>query len=115
MGAKIRRPGWWMLFVLLIGMLGLILLESQDGVPNSVHEIIDGAIIVGFFGTLLGWMHYNQSALEQAESAHASLSEFHFVVYEPKQSAIARKHFADERFLVEEENPLMLTKTDMQS
>lgn len=87
MKSKIRRPGWWLLFVLLIGMLGLILLESQDGVPNSVHEIIDGVIILGFFGSLIGWLHVNQSALEQSELEHANLDEFHFVEYEPTRPA----------------------------
>ncbi len=90
MESKIRKPGWWLLFVLLIGMLGLILLESQDGVPNSVHEIIDGVIVIGFFGALMGWLHINRSALEQIEIEHASLGEFYFVEYEPQRPPVSK-------------------------
>jgi hypothetical protein len=111
MDSKIRRPGWWALFVLLIGMLGLILLESQDGVPNTVHEMIDSVIVVGFFGTLLGWLHLNRSDLEEAELEHTSLSEFHVVEYEPRQSGLASKQFVETRFLVESGEALSLTET----
>ena len=109
MESKTRRPGWWPLFLLLIGMLGLILLESRDGASNSGHELIDAVIVIGFFVALLGWMHLNMSRLEEAELEHASLSEFHVVEYEPKQSGLAPKQSAETRFLVENGDALFLT------
>ena len=111
MESRIRKPTWWLLFVLLIGMLGLILLESQDGVPNTVHEMIDGVIVIGFFGSLLGWLHLNRSDLEEAELEHTSLSEFHVVEYDPKQPGFTANHSAENRFLVDNGAPLFLTKT----
>ena len=91
MKTKTLKPSWWMLYVLLIGMMGLILLESQDGASNSAHVVIDGIIVVGFFGSLLAWMHINASALERDELEHASLSEYHVTEYEPTQPASSLK------------------------
>ena len=91
MKTKTFRPAWWMLYVLLIGMLVLILLESQDGASNSAHAVIDGIIIVGFFGSLLAWIHFNESALERDELKHASLSEYHVTEYEPTQPSYTLK------------------------
>ena len=94
MKTKTIRPAWWMLYVLLIGMIGLILLESQDGASNSAHAVIDGIIVVGFFGWLLVWMHINGSALERDEMEHASLSEYHVTEYEPTQPTYTLKDSA---------------------
>ena len=111
MGSKTRRPAWWLLFVLLIGMLGLVLLESRDGASNPAHELIDGIIVVGFFFALLAWVNLNMSALQQRELEHASLSEFHVVEYEPKQSGFATQQFTDARSLVEVGDPRWLAGT----
>ena len=88
MKTKTLRPAWWMLYVLLIGMMGLILLESQDGASNSAHAVIDGIIIVGFFGALLGWVHFNESALERSDLENASLSEYQVTEYRTDPAGI---------------------------
>jgi hypothetical protein len=95
MEPKVRRPAWWVLYLILVGMLGLILLESQDGASNMAHEIIDGVIVIGFFGGVLGWVRFNESALERAEMEHVSLGEFHIVEYGPTQPTYTLKDSPD--------------------
>ena len=104
MKSKKQGPGWSVLFLLLVAMLGLLLLESRDGASNPAHELIDSVIVVGFFVALLGWVHVNLPALEKSELEHASLSEYHVTEYAPKQPPEAHRLFPDNSTLVVEEN-----------
>lgn len=85
MERKTLKPAWWILFVLLLGMLGLLFLESQDGAPPGLHEILELLIIIAFFISLVIWVRANATALEE-EDLHDYIGTLQIHEYPPTQS-----------------------------
>ncbi len=107
MSRKTRSPAWWVLFVLLLGMLGLLILESRDGASNPAHEITDIVIVLAFFGAMLAWIHFNLAAIAENELDQTETGEFHIEVYPPSDSAAQPElppDDSDPRFFQERKN-----------
>lgn len=85
MKRKTLKPAWWVLPVLLFGMMGLLLLESRDGAPPVLHEILELLIVIAFFVSLAIWVHANATALEEEEMREC-VGKLHIREYSSTQS-----------------------------
>ncbi|MGB8645558.1 MAG: hypothetical protein WCF84_09990 [Anaerolineae bacterium] len=63
-----NKPAWWVLYVLVPIMIGLLIGEGELPIPTGDHRIFEmGIVLVGFvsFGI---WVHANEGALLRAEA-----------------------------------------------
>ncbi len=81
MNKKHRKPAWWILYVLLVIMIGGLLLESRDGLPNWAHQVAEITIVLLFFGSVGFWLHINGPALWEEEIYKTSQESYHVEEY----------------------------------
>lgn len=67
MEMKQRKPGWWILYALLISVIGALALESWDGLPSWANEFAGIGIVLGFFSVVAVWVSVNTPFLEEED------------------------------------------------
>ncbi len=83
---KTRKPAWWQLYLLVPLMLGLVGLEALKPLPGISDQIVDAAVVVLFFGSVLLWVHLNGGLLERFYMEQDGQYEFKVTVYAPKDN-----------------------------
>ncbi len=86
---KTRKPAWWQLFLLVPVMLGLVGLEALKPLPGVSDQIVDAAVVVLFFGSVLEWVHMNGGLLETYSMEQDGACDFKVTVYSPQRSQAA--------------------------
>ncbi len=80
---KTRKPAWWQLYLLVPIMLGLVALEALRPLPGVSDQIVDAAIVLLFFGSMLFWVHANGGLLERYYMEHDEPYDFKVTLYAP--------------------------------
>jgi len=57
------RPKWWILYLLFGVFLGVLLLETQLPVSDTVHRILEVGPVLGFCGLIDRWLKANEIAM----------------------------------------------------
>lgn len=86
MQKKKRKPGWFILYALVILMLAVFMFENKDGLPSWANELADYGIVFFVFAAMLLWVRLNAAALWQEELKNIRPEEFHFDEYPPRVS-----------------------------
>jgi len=61
-----RRPAWWQLYLLVVGMIGLLVLEARAPLSEFDHEAAAiGTLVLGF-GLAERWLRANSRAFLHA-------------------------------------------------
>ncbi len=70
-----QRPSWWLLYLSLPLMIGLILLEIRLPLSDIGHRFAECIIVLIVFGSMWLWLKANAGALiqEDLERYHAAL------------------------------------------
>lgn len=63
------RPKWWMLFLTVPLMLGLLVVEGHLPIPPAAHQIAEPAIVLAGFGLMGLWVSANQGAMMDEAAA----------------------------------------------
>ena len=64
-----RKPSWWLLYLTVPLLLGLLVLEARLSVQLVAHRILEFGIVLLWLGLMLVWVRANEGALidEQVE------------------------------------------------
>ncbi len=62
-----RKPNWWLLYLTVPLMLGLLIVESQMHYSLLVHRMAEFAIVLLGFGLMFLWVRANQGAMIDEE------------------------------------------------
>ncbi len=87
MPKKQHKPGWFVLYALVILMIVVFVLEGRDGLPAWANEFMAFGIVVFVFGAMLLWIRLNSSALWQDELKNIRPNEYHIEEYPPRSPA----------------------------
>jgi hypothetical protein len=87
MNPKRSKASWWVLYVLVFVMIGMLLLESVDGLPSWANDVAGIGIVITVFGTMILWVRANASTLMEDERASAGVEEYRITVIPPQASA----------------------------
>lgn len=82
---KQHKPTWFILYAFVFLMLGALVLESFDGLPDWANEVVTIGIIGLIFGTMILWMRANAHALWNEEMNKPGLEEYRIEVISPRQ------------------------------
>ena len=69
---KRQNPRWWLLYLTMPLMIGLLVLEGRLPEPPVVHQIMEMGIVIVCFGLMAVWVHANEGARvnEEFEKEH---------------------------------------------
>jgi hypothetical protein len=67
MYGKKQRPSWWLLYLSLPMMIGLILVEMRQPLPETGHKMAEFVILLVIFGYIWLWSKANAGALIQED------------------------------------------------
>lgn len=84
---KQRKPAWFILYAFVFLMLGALVLESFDGLPDWANEVVTVGIIGVIFGAMILWMRANAHALWNEELEKTGLEEYRIEVISPQPSS----------------------------
>ena len=84
MSNKEQKPAWWILYLLIPGMIGLLMLAGQLPLVSWEYQIVDVGIVLFVFGLMALWIHANQSALTWDEVRQTDWTEMRIQVFEPE-------------------------------
>ena len=84
MQKKQHKPGWFILYVLVVLMISAFVFEGKDGLPSWANELVDYGIVIFIFAAMLLWVRLNSSALWQDELRNIHPEEFHIHEYPPR-------------------------------
>jgi hypothetical protein len=59
------KPNWWLLYLTVPLMIGLLILEGRLSSPPLVHQIMELGIVVVSFGLMAVWVQANAGALQE--------------------------------------------------
>lgn len=62
-----RKPNWWLLYLTVPLMLGLLVFESQMPYALVVHRIAEFLIVLFGFGLMFLWVRANEGGLIDEE------------------------------------------------
>lgn len=62
-----RKPHWWLLYLTVPLVLGLLVIESQMPYPLVIHRIAEFVIVLMGFGSMLVWVRANEGGLIDEE------------------------------------------------
>ncbi len=67
-----RKLNWWLLYLVVPFMIGLLLFEGHLNIPPAVHQVLEIGIVVLSFGLMALWVNVNQGAIltEQLKKEH---------------------------------------------
>ena len=65
--ARNIKPRWWLLYLTLPLMIGLLVLEGRLADPPIVHQILEFGIVIVCFGLMAVWVHASEGALLNEE------------------------------------------------
>jgi hypothetical protein len=91
MKTKQHKPRWWILYTLLIGVIGILVFESRDGLPAWANEFVGIGVVLGFFGVVAIWMIANQSTLADEEYTEYDDEELIVQEFPPQVTVEQRK------------------------
>jgi hypothetical protein len=84
MSKKHNKPAWWVLYILVVVMIGALIAESRDGLPSWANEIGGIGILLIFFALVVIWLSVNASALWEEESELAKRENYRIREYDPE-------------------------------
>ncbi len=62
-----RKPNWWLLYLTVPLMLGLLVIEGRMPYPLVVHRIAEVVIVLLSFGLMFLWVRANEGGLIDEE------------------------------------------------
>lgn len=62
-----RRPNWWLLYLTVPLMLGLLVIEGRMPYPLVIHRIAELVIVLFGFGLMFLWVRANEGGLIDEE------------------------------------------------
>lgn len=60
---SVRKPMWWLLYLLIPLLIGLLILDQDLVLSLLGHEIVQFGILLVFFGLVVLWVRSNSAAL----------------------------------------------------
>ena len=61
MFGKISRPKWWLLYLLLPVLVGLLVIETRLPISEVGHRVVEVGIVVLVFGLIELWLRANDA------------------------------------------------------
>ncbi|MBI5030026.1 MAG: hypothetical protein HZB51_05830 [Chloroflexi bacterium] len=78
------KPKWFLLYALVVLMIGVFVFEGKDGLPSWANELVSFGIVIFVFTAMILWVHINSSALWQEELRNIHPEEFRIHEYPPR-------------------------------
>ena len=67
MFSKISRPRWWLLYLLLPVLVGLLVIEIKIPISEVGHRIVEVGIVVLIFGLIELWLRGNDANIRAGQ------------------------------------------------
>lgn len=61
------RPKWWILYLLIVLILGLFWLQAKAPLSEAVHTWLEVGLILLLYGSMMAWLKANEYALWMEE------------------------------------------------
>jgi hypothetical protein len=81
MFSKISRPKWWLLYLLLPVLVGLLVIESKASISDAGHRVVEVGIVLLVFGLIELWLRGNDANIRAAQWRAAQGRETRRVIY----------------------------------
>jgi hypothetical protein len=81
MFGKISQPKWWLLYLLLLVLVGLFVIESKASISNAGHRVVEVGIVLLVFSLIELWLRANDAKLRAEEWRAARGHETRRVIY----------------------------------
>ena len=81
MFSKISRPRWWLLYLLLPVLVGLLVIEIKIPISEVGHRIVEVGIVVLIFGLIELWLRGNDANIRAGQWRAAQGRQTRRVIY----------------------------------
>ena len=81
MFSKISRPKWWLLYLLLPVLVGLLAIESKASISDAGHRVVEVGIVVLIFGLIELWLRVNNANIRAEQWRATQGREYRRVIY----------------------------------
>ncbi len=81
MFGKISRPNWWLLYLLLPVLVGLLVIETKVPISEVGHRVVEVGIVLLVFGLIELWLRTNNTRIQAEQWRAAQGRETRRVIY----------------------------------
>lgn len=81
MFSKISRPKWWLMYLLLPVLIGLLVIEIEIPISEVGHRVVEVGIVVLIFGLIELWFRANDANIRAGQWRATHGREYGRVIY----------------------------------
>ena len=81
MFGKISRPKWWLLYLLLPVLVGLLVIEIRIPISEMGHRVVEVGIVLLVFGLIELWLRANDANIRAGQWRAAQGRQTRRVIY----------------------------------
>jgi hypothetical protein len=87
---KERAPRWWILYLMLLMLVGLFWLEATAAMTPMDHEAVQFGLVLAFFVAMAAWLHAeNEAQIRQTMRDEAKANGYTYKLIIPDDSPAA--------------------------